>query len=399
MMVKVLRRKFVFITTIMMVTLFGVIWTVNRVNNQYWADQDILAIIEMLTDSGVFRNDKKIDEQLIVERLTNEEPIYAFLVDSNGKVLDKQVLGQGPSAGELKPKTITAIMNAPAKTYKQDGFIYTKRVYDDGSALIVAINSTITDHSVTQMIINGLLMGGGFCLLVAIAFYLSRFITVPAEQALEREKRFISDASHELKTPLGAIGVNAQALELNGNYSIYVKNIIFETGRMSRLIERLLTLSKLEENELIDKKLFPLSTVSEEMMLSYESITFEKNRQLEYDIQPNVELNGSADEIRQLIAILLDNAIKNSEEGSVITFWCGQDASGRQIRVANYGHGIQEADLEHIFERFYTTDSSRNSGSFGLGLAIAKEIAERHGGQIRVDSSPDKETVFTVTFS
>lgn len=398
-MVKVLRRKFVFITTIMMVTLFGVIWTVNRVNNQYWADQDILAIIEMLTDSGVFRNDKKIDEQLIVERLTNEEPIYAFLVDSNGKVLDKQVLGQGPSAGELKPKTITAIMNAPAKTYKQDGFIYTKRVYDDGSALIVAINSTITDHSVTQMIINGLLMGGGFCLLVAIAFYLSRFITVPAEQALEREKRFISDASHELKTPLGAIGVNAQALELNGNYSIYVKNIIFETGRMSRLIERLLTLSKLEENELIDKKLFPLSTVSEEMMLSYESITFEKNRQLEYDIQPNVELNGSADEIRQLIAILLDNAIKNSEEGSVITFWCGQDASGRQIRVANYGHGIQEADLEHIFERFYTTDSSRNSGSFGLGLAIAKEIAERHGGQIRVDSSPDKETVFTVTFS
>lgn len=383
----------------MMVTLFGVIWTVNRVNNQYWADQDILAIIEMLTDSGVFRNDKKIDEQLIVERLTNEEPIYAFLVDSNGKVLDKQVLGQGPSAGELKPKTITAIMNAPAKTYKQDGFIYTKRVYDDGSALIVAINSTITDHSVTQMIINGLLMGGGFCLLVAIAFYLSRFITVPAEQALEREKRFISDASHELKTPLGAIGVNAQALELNGNYSIYVKNIIFETGRMSRLIERLLTLSKLEENELIDKKLFPLSTVSEEMMLSYESITFEKNRQLEYDIQPNVELNGSADEIRQLIAILLDNAIKNSEEGSVITFWCGQDASGRQIRVANYGHGIQEADLEHIFERFYTTDSSRNSGSFGLGLAIAKEIAERHGGQIRVDSSPDKETVFTVTFS
>lgn len=398
-MVRVLRRKFVFITTIMMVTLFGVIWTVNRLNNQYWADQDILAIIEMLTDSGVFRNDKKIDEQLLVERLTNEEPIYAFLVDSNGKVLDKQVLGQGPSAGKLKPKTITAILNAPAETYKQDGFIYTKRVYEDGSALIVAINSTITDHSVTQMIINGLLMGGGFCLLVAIAFYLSRFITVPAEQALEREKRFISDASHELKTPLGAIGVNAQALELNGNDSIYVKNIIFETGRMSRLIERLLTLSKLEENELIDKKLFSLSTVSEEMMLSYESITFEKNRQLEYDIQPDMELNGSADEIRQLIAILLDNAIKNSDEGSVITFRCGQDASGRQIRVANYGHGIQEADLEHIFERFYTTDSSRNSGSFGLGLAIAKEIAERHGGQIRVDSTPDKETVFTVTFS
>ena len=212
---------------------------------------------------------------------------------------------------------------------------------------------------------------------------------------MEREKRFVSDASHELKTPLGAISVNAQALEFRGDDSIYVKNIISETGRMNRLIERLLTLSRLEEGALLEKKDFSLSDVVQEMVLTYESIAFEKGKELSSTIEDGIDFNGSADEIRQLLAILLDNAIKNSSDHGQIELKCYRK-NNIFIEVKNDGRGISQEDIGHIFERFYTTDQSRNSSSFGLGLAIAKELTERHGGSISAESEPGKETRFII---
>ena len=134
------------------------------------------------------------------------------------------------------------------------------------------------------------------------------------------------------------------------------------------------------------------------MCLTYESVAFEKGREFSFDIEEKIILYGNSDEIRQLIAILLDNAIKNSESGGKLSLECYKGASGTKIKVSNTGPGIKEDDLEHIFDRFYTTDQSRNSGSFGLGLSIAKEIVSRHDGTINVASVPDKKTVFTIIF-
>ena len=214
---------------------------------------------------------------------------------------------------------------------------------------------------------------------------------------MEAQKGFITNASHELKTPLGAISVNAEALKISKEDSLHVKNILSETARMNRLVENLLTLSKLDESKETEKKEFSLSDVVQEMCLTYESVAYEKNRRLCADIEDSIIINGNSDEIRQLLAILLDNAIKNSDENGLITLNCHKDVSTAQITVTNSGRGISEADLGHIFERFYTSEQSRNSGSFGLGLAIASEIVKRHGGKIEASSIPDKETVFTVT--
>ena len=397
-MVKKLRKKFVLVTTVMMLALFGMLWIPNNYYLEYWSDRDILSIIELLTDSGLFSGNADIDSGKIVEGFTEEEPIIGIVVDGDGQIVSRQIIGGDMKKIVISDETISKMANAGKSGYKIDGYIFTRRNLKDSNILIVAINSNMNDDSIAKIIPKLILYAAGLAMLIGISFFLSRFVTMPAEEALAREKRFISDASHELKTPLGAISVNAQALELKGNESIHVKNIISETGRMGRLIDRLLTLSRLEENELVEKKDFSLSDVAQEMMLTYEGVAFEKSRSLEYTIEDGIIFNGNEDEIRQLIAILLDNAIKNSNENGQIWFNCRKVNGIVFMDVKNTGKGISEAFIPHIFERFYTTDRSRNSSSFGLGLAIAKEITERHGGTISVNSIPDKETTFIVKF-
>ncbi|MCR5511000.1 MAG: HAMP domain-containing histidine kinase [Lachnospiraceae bacterium] len=391
-MVKSLRKKFVIVTMILMLFVFGILAVTAKLYFEYWSDQDILSIIDLLSESGLFTDGEDIDSELLVEGLTEEVPIIGIVVSRDGEVISKHVIGSSDNEEDIADATIDKMIYADPSRYKVDGYIFSRHKIHDDNNIIVAINSRINDDSIFRKVGKFVLVLSGACLLGFVTFYLSKYVTMPAEEALNREKRFVSDASHELKTPLGAISINAQALELRGDDSIYVKNILSETRRMNRLIERLLTLSKLEESLIVDKKIFPLSTIVQEMVLTYESIAYEKNRELVSSIEEGITYNGNEDEIRQLIAILLDNAIKNSSERIELT--C-RKRNGIVIEVINDGIGISKDDLEHIYERFYTTDQSRNNSSFGLGLAIAKEIIDRHDGRIVVTSDPGR-TIFSV---
>lgn len=396
-MVKRLREKFVIVTMILMLSVFGVIGITSKIYFDYWADKDILSIIEVISESGLFVLESEINGERLVEGLTDEEPITGIVVDSEGKVISSKTIGASSQNRNISDSTISKMFAVTQSKHKVDGYIFSKRQVGNGNTLIVAISSSINDGSPIKLISKLILLAAAVVLLAILTFYLSKYVTIPAEEALIREKRFISDASHELKTPLGAISVNAQALELRGDDSIYVKNIISETGRMNRLIERLLTLSRLEEGALLEKKDFSLSDVVQEMVLTYESIAFEKGKELSSTIEDGIDFNGNADEIRQLLAILLDNAIKNSSEHGQIELKCYKK-NNIFIEVKNDGKGIGQEDIGHIFERFYTMDQSRNSSSFGLGLAIAKELTERHGGSIYAESEQEKETRFIIKF-
>ena len=396
-MVKSLREKFVIVTMILMLSVFGIIGVGNKLYFDYWAEQDILSIIEVISESGLFIRESEIDGELLVEGLTEEESITGIVVDRTGNTISSKTIGDAAPGGIVPESTINKMLEAPPSRHKIDGYIFSKRQVNDENTLIVAISSSINEGSIQRLVSKLILLAAAVVLLAILTFYLSRFVTLPAEEALAREKRFISDASHELKTPLGAISVNAQALKLRGDDSIYVKNIISETGRMNRLIERLLTLSRLEEGALHEKKDFSLSDVVQEMVLTYESIAFEKGKELLSTIEEGIDFNGNEDEIRQLLAILLDNAIKNSSEHGKIKLTCYKKKNVI-IEVKNDGNVISKEDIGHIFDRFYTTDQSRNSSSFGLGLAIAKEITKKHNGSISAESEPGKETKFIIKF-
>lgn len=158
-----------------------------------------------------------------------------------------------------------------------------------------------------------------FCLLLLVSVFLSRFVTEPAKKALEREKQFISDASHELKTPISAIILNAQAMYGIAERNKYMDNILSEAERINRLIKRLLILAYADESEnRVEKSKFSLSESCEEIALPFESAAFENKIDFSYDISENIFYNGNCEDIKQVISILLDNAFKYTPQNGKI---------------------------------------------------------------------------------
>ena len=235
-----------------------------------------------------------------------------------------------------------------------------------------------------------------------IIYYISKVmtknITKPAEDAFKKQKDFIADASHELKTPLAVIMASSDELKNDKKNKKYVDNIKYESERMNNLIKSLLDLSKLENGISIDNyKEENISKIIEKVSLTFEAVAFEQNIEIETNIEKNITYKCSKDEIERLISILLDNAIKHSYKDSTIIVNLSKDKNNINIEITNSGDPIKAGDEEKIFERFYRADKSRNreANRYGLGLAIAKNIVTNHNGTIKAYSK-DKKTTFKI---
>lgn len=398
-MVKKLRNKFVMVTTALMVILFGGFLIINTIINNYWNEIEIVEMLDWIAYSGIFTtyHMDNTSEELIRNIVNDESPIAGIIMSTDGEILYTRVLG-AENGVKISESALDEMFHCKNSKRKIENYYYSYTQIDDETILLVVMNSKYEKLNGTKAIGILILIACGVAILIGITFWLSRFVTRPAEQTLLREKQFISDAGHELKTPLGAISINAQALELEYEDDIYIKNIVSESQRMGRLLEKLLTLSKLDEQENIQLKDVNLSVICEEMSLTYESVAYEKKVELNCQIDVDIHIYGNEDEIRQLLAILIDNAVKNTQEGGIINLKCNETKRHKELRIENTGKGIPEPVLPYVFERFYTSDSSRTAGSFGLGLAIAKTIVERHKGEISVESKPGEKTVFRVIF-
>lgn len=247
-----------------------------------------------------------------------------------------------------------------------------------------------------QMVILWVIVFG---ILLLLVFWLSRILVswmiAPIEDAFNRQKQFIADASHELKTPLAVIYSNTQAFEKEPD-SKWINNIQSETERMSRLVSDLLDLTRMEQVSLVKERV-DLSSLVQKEVLSMEAYFFEKGISLEEDIEEDIFIQADADRIRQLIVILLDNALHHADKLVHVELRAkGHDAI---LRVENDGDEISPEDQIHIFERFYRSEKSRNRNDnrYGLGLAIAKNIVDQHQASIEVFSGEGR-TEFTLIF-
>lgn len=398
-MVSKLRNKFVIVTTLLLLTLFGGFLIVNTLYTNYWNEKEIVEMLDWIAYSGIFtsnpENVTNREENLIMDMTKDESPIAGIILNQEGNVVASRVLGENVNI-DIPDSIIKRMLEHKGGKKRIGKYYYSYLELNDGTVLLVVMKS-ISDR-VSGMKIMGIciLVSGGIVLLETIIILLSKFVTGPAEQTLLREKQFISDASHELKTPLGAISINAQALRLENADNLYINNIISESQRMSRLVEKLLLLSKYDEQETISVTKISLSEICEEMVLTYEYNAFEKQLVYDYSIIPDVCIKGNEDEIRQLLAILIDNAIKNTDAGGSIYIRCQENKRHGEIAITNIGAAIPEDVLPHVFERFYTSDKSRTNGSFGLGLSIAKSIVDLHRGTITVESTENEEVTFRV---
>ena len=243
---------------------------------------------------------------------------------------------------------------------------------------------------------------GAIALLVlsVLAYFLSKKSIQPIREAFDKQKQFVSDASHELKTPLTVISTNADVLEGEIGDNKWLNYIKSQTDRMSVLVNDLLNLTRLENsNNELERRYFNLSKAIANTALPFECQAFESNKKFEVNIEDNIMLNGSEKHIKQMAAIFIDNALKYSNDGGTIQVTLKRSGERKLFSVYNTGQGIKETDTEKIFERFYRSDESRNraTGGYGLGLAIAKSVADKHKFKIHVLNQPGKSVCFIVT--
>ena len=267
--------------------------------------------------------------------------------------------------------------------------------YKSNDTLII-INTKNINNKLSLLLIESLIfLFISEIIIYFISLIMTKWITKPALESFNKQKDFIADASHELKTPLAVIMASSDELKTDKKNAKYVENIKYESERMNTLITSLLDLSKLENGVSKDSyKNENISKIVEKTCLTFESVAFENNISIDTNIEKDIMFKCSKIEMEKLISIIIDNAIKHSYKDSSIIVNLNSNKNNINIEITNYGDPIKSGDEEKIFERFYRGDKSRNreSNRYGLGLAIAKNIVINHNGTIKASSSNGKTT-------
>jgi len=267
---------------------------------------------------------------------------------------------------------------------------------------LIVLDARLDFLSASGVLRSTILIAAASCLLLSLlAWLLIRRMVQPVEDAFTRQKQFVSDASHELKTPLAVISANAEVLEQEIGENEYLGYIRSEVHRTDTLVNNLLTLARMDRGAEAAMGRFDLSRALLDVTLPFESTVYEAGKTMETDIPEGIDCTGNEDMVKQLAVILLSNALKYSDDGGRIEVSLKVRGKQRELRVFNTGKAIAPEDQEHIFDRFWRADPAhgRETGGHGLGLAIARTIVDAHRGKITVDSRESFGTAFTVTLN
>jgi len=255
-----------------------------------------------------------------------------------------------------------------------------------GYTLVAFMDNTVVNESAITLFRYTLIFGGvALVLFFFLSVFLARKIVNPLEESYQKQKQFISDAGHELKTPVSVVSANAELLFREIGDNQWLQNIQYENERMGMLVGQLLELAR-TENVTPQMEYLDLSRLVVGEALPFESVAFEKGLVLNSNIASNIAVEGNSTQLKQIVSILLDNAIRHSKEKSEVHLSLTKEHGFAKLSVINKGNEIPEEQCEQIFERFYRVDTARNSGDkhYGLGLAIAKAIVSSHKGKIEV---------------
>lgn len=332
------------------------------------------------------------------------EAMFTVRIGESGDI--KLVLSHNIDISDEDLKQVAAEAEASADN---SGFLreynlrYMKRYEQDG-VKIAFIDYTGIVSSMKKIIAGCIFM----CAVALAAFFfislfLSKWALKPVEQAWQRQRQFVADASHELKTPLTVILANTGILKSNRSDTIerqigWVENTETEAKRMKKLVDNLLFLAKADDAKapMVYSEL-NFSDIALGVALTFEPVAYERGIEIDTGhISPEIHVSGDEAQLSQLAGILLDNAVKYSEDGGVVTLSLTVKQDKAVFSVNNVGSYLKTDDLEHVFDRFYRADESRANEGYGLGLAIAKSIAESHNGKISAYSDEEKGVTFTV---
>ncbi len=327
--------------------------------------------------------------------------IYTVLLDSDNAILDIISHTEDGVVREELQELAKKIIEEYSKNCTYIGNLYLNTYsyhYELGNHITFIDNRTSQERLISSLQSAILIFIIAEVIIVFLSKILSDWLMRPVNASFSKQKQFIADASHELKTPLTVIMACAESLEKNPKEKKWIKHIHQETEQMNTLITNLLDLAKIENSDVkLSQERTNLSKLVEISILPWESILYEKKIQFHYKIDAGITYTCNSEEIKQLLSILLDNALKHSIEDGEIVVNLTKTSKQLVLQVKNKGKPIPKGEEEKIFERFYRIDKARNrqEGRYGLGLSIAKAIVERHHGSITASSTLEY-TTFTV---
>ncbi len=430
-----LRNKFLVLNmsmiSLVMTGAFAIIYVITDNNIQLEIQKKLSSRSEMqlaIKEAEAPADTERKRSRVVITRniALDDSLSFTIEVDENGKILQinssldipEEVYYTAAATAWSNLKDYSTITLA-VKQWRYTIAPIKKRIRimgENDQQITVAENSyqilflDVTEYDKTLLQLLTTLLAVGFIMLFVIfiiSLYFANRAIKPIAEAWEKQKQFIADASHELKTPLSIINANYDALLANQEETVksqvkWLDYIRIGADRMTKLVNDLLTLAKVEDVNLETQKMpFNMSHVINDVILSMEAGMMEKNIQLSRSIEPDIIVKSDLEKIKQVVMILFDNAVKYTNENGQIDITLIKSKRQAIYSIKNSGKGIAKQDLPKVFDRFYRADPSRTheSGSFGLGLSIAKTIIDKLGGEIRVTSVENKSTTFSFTLS
>lgn len=321
----------------------------------------------------------------------------ALFLTAKSEVEDR-IAGLDAGADDYLPKPFAAgEFLARVRALVRRSSAYAPDVLSFGGTSVIFLNSERELHAIRALFwITAAVAGGCLVIVFLLVLLFSRRAIAPYMRNLAMQKQFITNASHELKTPLTAISTSADVLAMEYENDEWVKNIQSQSVRLSRLISDLVTLSRLdEENPFPERAEFSLSDAVWETAEPFTALARSRGRSYSQNIEDGLTMTGDRTAVQQMVSILLDNANKYTPEGSSIFLSARRAGRKNEIAVSNTCEGAESIDVTRLFDRFYRADESHSTriGGTGIGLSITRATAEAHGGTISAEVNGD-----TITF-
>ncbi|MGI5894322.1 MAG: sensor histidine kinase [Candidatus Merdivicinus sp.] len=412
-MIRKLRIKLILASMLSLLLVLTVIFGVVGVLNYRKIVTDADSILTILRENdgtfpmgehtgndSFFKDDRPKEDRRFSPELPYESRYFSVFLTEDGMVIS------------VNTGKIAAVDTATAIDYAQlvfrtgltqgfaDDYRYTSYIVGNETHIIfLDYGREMTSFRVFLLTSVGVSIGGLLAVLLLLIF-LSGRIVKPFSESYEKQKQFITDAGHELKTPLTIIDADAEVLEMDIGENEWLSDIQTQTKRLAQLTNNLILLSRMEEQPQTEKIEFPISDLVEETVETFHALAKTHNKNLSSHIQPMLSMLGDEKSIQQLVTILLDNAIKYSDDGGSIELTLEKQKNMIRLSVFNTAESVARENLSHLFDRFYRADQSRNSrtGGYGLGLSIASAIVSAHKGKISATTQDEKSLLIVASF-
>jgi len=404
-MVEALRKKFILISVSAVFIVVFVIALVSNVFNYSKIGSNADELLNILAENdGMFPRQDFVDLKYILPpKISPEAPFstrfFTIKMDEKANLIEVDT----GKISSISTGQALAYANSVLQNSKMSGFAdeykYLKVTKDYGTLLVFV--DVRRDLEMFYSFLQSSIMTGLIVILAVffIVLIFSKKAIAPVAESYEKQKQFITDAGHELKTPLTIINANADVLEMNYGDSQWTKSIHNQVLRLSNLVESLVSLTRMDEDTYkVVSKQFSFSNLVLEVADEFQEMSKIYDKRLVLEVEENISCYGNEQEIDQLVSILIDNSLKYALKESLIKVRLFKEGKKCILQTTNTADNLSIGNHDILFERFYRADSSRNSKSegYGIGLSIAKSIVLKHKGKITAESPDGKTIIFTV---